>query len=55
MPIYINNEKMRPMSYMEPDIDLDDEDYLLPVPDPSYLAPKEDTAEETMSDTPDSP
>lgn len=54
MPIYINNEKMRPMSYMEVDMDLDEEDLLLPGPDVSDI-PIEGFTEEVEEDNPESP
>lgn len=47
MAIYINNEKMKPMSYMEPDLELDEEDMdpILDFPFPSEEPeePEEDT------------
>lgn len=47
MAIYINNERMKPMSYMEPDLELDELDMEpildFPVPSEEPKEPEEDT------------
>lgn len=54
MAIYINNEKMVPMSYMVVDMELEEEDLLLPGPDVSDI-PIEGITEEVEETNPESP
>jgi hypothetical protein len=52
MAIYINNEKMKPMSFMEVDMELDEEDLLLPGPDIPDLKGITEEVEETNPESP---